>query len=161
VRNVGSTYACSEDFDLWKSIIREYVEEFLGEDDARDRNGAPIDYVNTPPYCHLQIAYRNQQIIPYLLGVGLDPVTWKPTILTTCVIKSDAFDELFSNMVSKNREGILELQDRKRRQSGVFKGLPFDEKTIQSYTANSSVLPAARAGLALAWQFREQLGIES
>lgn len=66
-------------------MVREYVEEFLGRDDAWGHYGAPINYLNDVPYSGLFRAQLSGEIRTYLLGIVLDPVTWKPTILVTCI----------------------------------------------------------------------------
>jgi hypothetical protein len=151
--------ARAADFDLWRSIMREYAEEFLDIEEARVRTGTPISYNDEPPYSLLNRAYSSHRIKSYLLGVGLDPVTWKPTILTVCVFPARLFDELFAEMVSDNREGLLELPTRKRAATKPFEGWPFDREAVFAYANDLGVLPAARAGLMLAWRHRHALGI--
>lgn len=154
-----SRYAIDTDFNLWRSIVREYVEEFLGQDDARKRLGAPIDYLHQPPYSRLHAVYQRGKVTAQYLGIGLDPVTWKPTILTVCIFDADVFDKLFREMVRDNGEGVLELPARARVRGGAFQGWPFEQMTVRAYADDPAVLPAARAGLMLAWRFREQLGL--
>jgi hypothetical protein len=154
-----SLAAKKADFDLWRSIMREYVEEFLDLDDARVRLGTPINFIERPTYSLLSSAYSSRKIKPYLLGVGLDPVNWKPTILTVCVFPAKLFDKLFSGMVPSNHEGLLELPVRQRHPGSPLEGWPFDEETVFAYANDAGVLPAARAGLMLAWRHRKMLGI--
>lgn len=127
--------------------------------DARERVGAPIDYLNERPYSLLHNAYRDGKIRPYVLGIGLDPLTWKPTILTVCVFEAGLFDALFTDMVRESGEGLLELPTRSTTAGGVFRGWRFEEDVVLRYARSPTVLPAARAGLALAWRFREELGL--
>jgi hypothetical protein len=149
------------DFDLWRSIMREYVEEFLDLEDARVRVGTPINFLEQPTYSLLSSAYSSHKIKPFLLGVGLDPVNWKPTILTVCVFPGRLFDKLFSDMVSSNHEGLLELPTRQRALGRPLEGWPFDEETVFAYANDAGVLPAARAGLMLAWRHRSAFGIST
>ncbi|MFI2511347.1 hypothetical protein [Streptomyces sp. NPDC018972] len=148
------------DLDLWKSIVREYAEEFLGVEEARERMGAPIDYLNEEPYASLSRARQQKRVTVHFLGIGLDPLTWKPTILTTCVFNPDCFDDIFGGMIKKNKEGMLELPTRSPK-SGVFQGWPLTAETVSGYINNSEVLPATRAGLVLVWRFRERLGLNT
>lgn len=145
----------SQDFNLWFSILREYVEELLGVEDLRNQPGAPIDYERTEPYALIHKAYQEKQIQVYMLGLGLHPVTWKPTIFTTALFKEDVFDKLFNKIVIENKEGILQLKKR----GHVIEGLPFNEETVFYYINNDNVLPVARAGLALAWKFKKEMSI--
>ena len=147
------------DFDLWRSVMREYVEEFLDFEDARIRMGTPIDYAGEPPYSLLNAPYSSGIIKSYLFGVGLDPVTWKPTIFTAFVFPAKLFDKLFAKMVSDNREGLLELPVRKKAAGKPFQGWPFDEEAVFAYANDLGTLPVARAGLMLAWRHRNMLGI--
>ncbi len=39
-----SNYSTLNEANVWLAIMREYAEEFLGVDEVRSRNGAPIDY---------------------------------------------------------------------------------------------------------------------
>lgn len=149
------------DFDLWRSIMREYVEEFLDLDDARVRLGTPINFTERPTYSLLSSSYSSRKIKPFLLGVGLDPVNWKPTILTVCVFPARLFDKLFSGMVPSNHEGLLELPVRQRDRDRPLEGWPFDEETVFAYANDPGVLPAARAGLMLVWRHRKMLGISA
>lgn len=153
--------AKSSDFDLWKSVVREYVEEFLGHEDARGSYGAPINYMDDAPYSGLFRAQLSGEIRSYLLGIALDPVTWKPTILVRSIFPAKLFDRLFSGMVRDNQEGILELPSRRRMAEGPFEGWPFDHESVIAYASDIGVLPAARAGLALAWHHREALGLKT
>ncbi|WP_347653902.1 hypothetical protein [Plantactinospora sp. B5E13] len=43
----------SPDFDLWRNVMREYSEEFLGNPE-HDGGGAPVDYENEEPFRSLR-----------------------------------------------------------------------------------------------------------
>jgi hypothetical protein len=47
----------SPDFDLWRNVMREYSEEYLGNPE-HDGDGPPIDYENTEPFRSLDAARR-------------------------------------------------------------------------------------------------------
>jgi agmatine/peptidylarginine deiminase len=38
------------DLDLWRNVMREYAEEFLGFQESMGRGGAIINYENDEPY---------------------------------------------------------------------------------------------------------------
>lgn len=44
---------------------------------------------------------------------------------------------------------------------GPFEGWPFDRESVFAYADDLGVLPAARAGRALAWRHREALGLNA
>ena len=50
----------SPDFDLWRNVMREYSEEYLGNPE-HDGDGPPIDYKNTEPFRSLDAARRERQ----------------------------------------------------------------------------------------------------
>ncbi|OLT21697.1 transcriptional regulator [Pseudonocardia sp. CNS-139] len=78
------------DFDLWRSILREYSEEILGEPERDGSSGEPIDYENWPLYRQVREARANGQTSVFCLGVGLDTLTLTATILTVAVFDDDS-----------------------------------------------------------------------
>jgi hypothetical protein len=154
----NSEEAKSTDFSLWLSILRESVEEFLNDENAAKHQGGRIDYLEHP-YRDLNQAYKDGDVGVHVLGCGLDPITWKPTIMTACIYEPQTFDRLFAAMAPANREGILESRIRNMTVGVASKGLPFDEEGVRCYASNPRTLPVARAGLILAWNARAKLGI--
>jgi hypothetical protein len=127
--------------------MREYAEEFLGAEDAQGKGGTWIDYKEDFPYRDLNIARADRRLHVYILGLGFDPLVWKPELLTVCVIEAQAFDRIFSSMVSENEEGLI-LKGR-----GSL-GLPFEPATIERYCSAADISPNAKACLQLAWKHR-------
>jgi hypothetical protein len=154
-----SGFSVETDLDLWRAMMREYAEEFLGLEEARLRRGAPIDYDRESPFRELQRAYRRGSIRPYLLDVRLDPVSWKAGIRIVCVFNARTFDRIFADMVSRNTEGMLELPSLHRRSTGPFHGWPLNEDTVNRYLADPTVTHGARTCVAKAWAHREALGL--
>ena len=146
-----SAEALRTDFALWRNIAREYAEEFLGMEAAQGRGGREIGFDSESPFRELAQARTNGGLTVSILGIALDPLTWKPEILTVAVFHANTFDAIFSQMVVRNDEGVLVTR------RGV--GLPFDENTIHSYTHDRATRAGAKACLALAWQQRVNLGI--
>ncbi|SEF23323.1 hypothetical protein SAMN05421837_102116 [Amycolatopsis pretoriensis] len=144
--------ALANDRDLWKNIMREYAEEFLGTEEAFGQGGRWIDYENESPYAELNQAKRSGKLKIKVLGFGIDPLPWKPELLTVCLIDADVFDSVFAAMVERNDEGLL-LTGRNRQ------GLPFDADTVRLYGEDEGTSPDAAACLELAWRFRAQLGL--
>ncbi len=95
------------DFDIWRSILREYSEEMLGNPEHDGSSGAPIDYYAEEPFRTLNEGRRAGKVRPWCLGVGIDPLVPAGEILTVTVIESDVFDVAFKGMVSRNAEGDL------------------------------------------------------
>jgi hypothetical protein len=115
------------DFDLWRSIVREYSEEVLGQPERDGSSGEPLAYDAWPLYRELERARRNGRVRPYCLGIGVDPLTLSVTILTVTVIDDDVFDDLFGDAVEVNAEGTLVRADGATR---VSDGLPFDDEYV-------------------------------
>lgn len=147
-----SREALTRDFDLWRCIMREYAEELLGYEDARGQGGIHLDYEHTPPFSLLQEARRDGEVALHFLGLGLDPLTWKPEILVVAVFEADTFRRLFSAINALNEEGTLVLGEENR-------GLPFDAAAVARYGVDSGTLAAGQAVLALAWRHRSQLNL--
>jgi hypothetical protein len=61
----------SPDFDLWRNVMREYSEEYLGNPE-HDGGGQPIDYDNEEPFRSLDAARAAGKIRVFFLGVGVD-----------------------------------------------------------------------------------------
>ncbi len=142
-----SIEAIESDFSIWRNIVREYAEEFLGVDDAQGVGGRTIDYEHEVPYRRLMDAKKSGDLRVYVLGAGLDPLTWKPELLTVAVFTASAFDRTFPDMVKINNEGTL------------IPGRPFKEAVIRNYLNNPATRPGGKACLGLAWHHREVLGL--
>jgi hypothetical protein len=147
-----SREAIDRDFDLWVAIMREYAEEFLGVEDAKGRGGDHINYGRDEPYRSLQAARDQGRLALHFLGIGLDPVTWKPEILVAAVFEERLFDQLFAAVASHNEEGTLVLGEDKQ-------GLPFTRLAAERYGRGSRTLTAGQACLSLAWAARSHLGL--
>ena len=144
------------DLDLWHNTMREYAEEFLGAADATGSGGVTIDYARDAPYADFQRAVREGRARVRFLGLGLDPLTWKPEICLVCVWDAQAFDEIFASMGERNEEGVLVVGTR--AQEG-YRGIPFTADNVLGYAEHAGTLPASRACLTLAWRWRQELGL--
>jgi hypothetical protein len=152
-----SPFARSQDFDLWKAIMREYAEEFLGLPEARFRQGAPLDYENSAPYSRLSAGRRAGSIRPYILSIAIDPLNWKVHIRAVCIFEGKEFDEIFAEMATVNDEGMLELPSLARSRSGAAQGWPFVRETVHSYSGDRI---ASVISLTQAWERRHLLGLD-
>ncbi|WP_217651707.1 helix-turn-helix domain-containing protein [Mangrovactinospora gilvigrisea] len=140
----------SNDFNLWRNMMREYAEEFLGLPEADGNSSEPIDYQHTEPYRALSRARRSGQARAWCFGIGLDPLTLAGEILTTVVFDPDVFDELFVDMVNQNMEGTVVSTSPDRFSSGI----PFTEDNVRRLLDHEPLAPAAAACLSLAWEHR-------
>jgi len=155
-----SRYATVQDLDIWRSIMREYAEEFLGLEEARVRRGAPIDYLHESPYKELEQAKRAGTVRLFVLGFGVEPLNWKFTIQTVCIFDDQVFDQIFSEMVPENAEGFFELQTLHRNNLLPFGGWPFDQETVEGYLSDEEPGSTSLLALALAWKHREALDLD-
>ncbi|MCK2241853.1 MULTISPECIES: hypothetical protein [unclassified Crossiella] len=144
--------AMRADFDLWRTVMREFAEEFLDVEEAYGRGGRPLDYEHDWPFDKLTRARATGQIRPYVLGIGLDALTWKPELLLVCLIDGPAFDAIFATMTSSGREGTIIVGPHGH-------GIPFDFTNISNYVRDSNTRGAAKACLNLAWRHRALLGL--
>ncbi|THA37108.1 XRE family transcriptional regulator [Streptomyces sp. A1547] len=140
----------SNDFNLWRNVLREYAEEFLGDPEADGSSGEPIDYDGTEPFRTLNQARREGKVRPFCFGIGLDPLTLAGEILSVVVIEADVYDSVFSGMVSRNSEGTVVAG----RAGGSGTGIEFTEPNIRRLLDNEPLASAAAACLDLAWQHR-------
>ncbi|WP_062349296.1 hypothetical protein [Herbidospora yilanensis] len=125
------------DFDLWKCVVREYAEEFLGRP---EHYGPAFDYETWPLYRRLTDARENGDLRSLVLGVGVDPLTFATDILAVTVVEARVFDAVFGGMTGANDEGQ------------ATKGVPFDEESVARYVTREPMQAAGAAVLELAWR---------
>jgi transcriptional regulator with XRE-family HTH domain len=134
----------SPDFDLWRNMMREYSEEFLGNPE-HDGSGDPIDYVNQEPFRTLDAARQAGKIRVYCLGAGIDALNYVGDLFTVAVFDADVFDEVFDDLVELNEEGtVASGPDRQQ--------FAFDDSTISDLLTTEPMAPSGAACLYLAWQ---------
>ena len=140
----------SADFDLWRNVMREYSEEFLGNPE-HDGDGDPIDYENQEPFRSLNAARREGRIKVHYLGTGLDALNFVGDALTVAVFDAETFDDIFRDMVEINEEGTV-ARDGKTLENYVF-----DEATIERLLATEAIAPSGAACLTLASEKQDAL----
>jgi hypothetical protein len=133
----------SADFDLWRNVMREYSEEFLGNPE-HDGDGDPIDYDNQEPFRSLNKARSEGRIKVHYLGTGLDALNFVGDALTVAVFDAETFDDIFRDMVETNEEGTI-ARDGKTLENHVF-----DDATIERLLATEAIAPSGAACLTLA-----------
>ena len=136
----------SPDFDLWRNVMREYSEEYLGNPE-HDGDGPPIDYEHTEPFRSLDAARRAGKIRISCLGIGIDALNYVGDVITVAVFDADVFDDIFDGMVTENDEGDL-ASDLDTQQFN------FNEQTVQRLLANEPFAPSGAACLHLALKYR-------
>ncbi|GGR85666.1 hypothetical protein Snoj_44070 [Streptomyces nojiriensis] len=140
----------SNDFNLWRNVLREYAEEFLGDPEADGSSGEPIDYEATEPFRTLNQARREGKVRPYCFGIGLDPLTLAGEILSVVVIDADVYDSVFAGMVSRNSEGAVVAGSPGSSSAGI----EFTESNVRRLLDNEPLASAAAACIDLAWRNR-------
>jgi hypothetical protein len=130
-----------DDLDLWRTLQREYNEEFLGAPDAVGNGGTSIDYGNDEPYRTFQDGIENGKMRGYYLGMGLDPLTLSPKMLAAVVFDGDFFDQAFAGIVQESEEGVLVS----KRKNGRLEGLPLTRETIDNFEGNIRMGAGAEA----------------
>lgn len=135
----------SPDFDLWRNVMREYSEEFLGNPE-HDGDGLPIDYDSEEPFRTLDAARRAGRIRALVLGIGIDALNYVSDLLTAVVFDAEVFDATFGEMVEENDEGEVDKEE-----------FTFDESTVRRILAAAPMAPSGAACLHLAWQHRDHV----
>jgi transcriptional regulator with XRE-family HTH domain len=143
------------DFDLWRNIVREYAEEFLGEPEHDGTRSHPIAYDEWPLYEKLDQARRHGAVTAHVLGVGLDALTLAATILAVVVIDDEVFSEVFGRTVQFNDEGEIVTVGGGTPAEGV----PLSETAVTRLLDTEPMSSGGAACLALAWQHRRLLGL--
>jgi hypothetical protein len=138
----------SPDFNLWRNVMREYSEEYLGNPE-HDGDGPPVDYDNEEPFKTLNHGLGSGRLNVFCLGIGIDALNYVGDVFTVAVFDADFFDQIFGNMVEENEEGSVERE--------VFN---FDAATVDRLLTNEPFAPSGAACLQLAWQHRGTLGLE-
>lgn len=139
--------AQATDFNLWRNVMREYSEEFLGNPE-HDGDGSPIDYEHTQPFSTLDQARRDGRLRIYCFGVAIDALTLACEMLTVAVIDDEVYDDVFADMVHTNSEGTVAATT-----------VPFEEHTVRRLLSGTPhpLAPAAAGCIQLAWQNRHMV----
>ncbi|MCA1704229.1 MAG: XRE family transcriptional regulator, partial [Actinobacteria bacterium] len=140
------------DLNIWRNIVREYSEEFLGQPEHDGSSGRPVDYEHWPFFRAMQKARERGELRVYVLGVALHALSLNATIVTVAVIDSAVFDFLFREAAHVNAEGEVVV-----RWGSDQKGhsLSFDETTVNRFLHTEQLASStALTGLSLAWRHR-------
>ena len=149
--------ALRHDLSLWKSMAREFSEEFLGTPEDYPTSGGLLDYEGWPFYRRLTAARREGRLAVRCLGLGVDPLTFATDVLAVAVFDAPLFDAEFAYLVALNAEGRV-ITGGTGGTGGGPAGIPFTAETITRLTGGREPLQASGvAVLNLAWQHRAQL----
>jgi hypothetical protein len=135
----------ANDFGLWRGLLREYAEEFLGADEDHGSERAPIDYAAWPLANAMTGGLADGRVRAWCLGLGADPLTFALDLLAVVVIDAALYDALFGDLVDVNAEGR------------VIEPRPFDEPSVTGLLAGAPLQAAAAALLTLALSHRARL----
>jgi hypothetical protein len=135
----------ANDFDLWRGLVREYSEEFLGATERTGDGSGVVRYEAWPFFRAMSQARADGRLRVHGFGVGIDPLTLVADILLAVVFDRDAFDELLGDIVASNEEGLV-VTARDGR------GVPFSQQAIEEFLGDKPMQPAGSGVLALAWQ---------
>jgi hypothetical protein len=122
----------------WRSMLHEYAEELAGEPgpDAADHD----------PFGARMTAARDAGLVrPYVLGLGVDPLTFATDLLVAVVVEAGTYDELFGAAVTVNAEGT------------VLPAVPFTPAEVDRYATREPTQAAGAALLRLAQNHRGAL----
>ena len=142
------------DFDIWRNLVREFSEEFLGAPEHDGSADTPIDYEAWPLYRSLGQALQEGSVRAFCFGVGLDALTLAATILTVVVIEDETFEDIFGDVVRSNAEGFTVTAGQQRRAAD---GVPFTEENVTRLLTSEPMASPGAACLALAWHHRSLL----
>lgn len=137
------------DFDLWRNMLREYSEEFLGNPEHDGSSRSPINYDAEEPFRTLNEGRRSGKVRAWYLGAGLDPLVPAGEFLTVVTVDAEAFDAAFGAMVASNSEGEVIPSD-----PGNV-GIAWNPRNIQRVLKKEPLSCAADACIALTWKHRD------
>lgn len=136
------------DFSLWRNIMREFSEEFLGNPEHDGNGPRSIDYATEEPFVSLEAARAAGRLRLWHYGLIMDPLRLGTNQRTVAVIDDNTFDELFGGMVMANDEGrVVAMNGRV--------GVPFTEDAIDRLEPR--LTSGALTLLRLAWKDRHLL----
>jgi len=139
------------DFDLWRNIMREYSEEFLGNPEHAG-DDQPADYT-LQPFAALDQARNEGRIKVYAFGVAVGALDLWNALETVAVIDAEVFDEIFLNAVKVNSEGTIVHIGKVAPTSLI----PLTEATLNELYGTGRLAVETHFSLTHAWQHRELL----
>jgi transcriptional regulator with XRE-family HTH domain len=136
------------DFSLWRNIMREFSEEFLGNPEHDGSTSRPIDYAHDEPFRSFERARADGGLRMWHYGLVMEPLELGAVQLTVAVVDDEVFDRLFVDLVETNDEGRVIGRDGRT-------DMPFTGEAIDRL--NPRLSASALTLLRLAWRDRDQL----
>jgi hypothetical protein len=136
------------DFSLWRNIMREFSEEFLGNPEHDGSTSRPIDYAQDEPFRSFERARADGGLRLWHYGLVIEPLELGAIQLTVAVVDDEVFDRLFADLVEINDEGRVIGR-------GGRTDMPFTGEAIDRLDPRLSA--SALTLLRLAWRDRELL----
>jgi hypothetical protein len=144
------------DFDLWRNLVREYSEEFLGMPEYDGSSGTRIDYDLWDFYRRLSRVREEGGLSVVCFGLGVDPLGLGVDVLTAVVVHDEVFDEILGDRVQANEEGhVVATMTSGGSQAAV--GVPFTDDSVRHFLEREQMGPGGAACLTLAWQHRDAI----
>lgn len=116
------------DCDLWSTIVRETVEELLGEDHAQGTGAVPSDVETQHPYSELTRSLNEGRSVCFLLAAEVDPLSFGLEFLTVHVLRASDVPTLLPNIQEHTDEGQVTAHSFT---NGSPEGFPFDNETVK------------------------------
>jgi hypothetical protein len=139
-----SPTAWKEHCTLWQTVLREFSEELLLDNEAKSGGLDMVKLSQRLQMRPLVELIRSGNWKTYFLGVGLDALTLKPEILLTSVIDLPRFIEAISSFYSSD---ALPLANPEGKILGGPRGWgeELTARNLTQYRDASNTLPAASA----------------
>jgi len=144
----GAPEDVRNDFSLWRNIMREYSEEFLGTPEHDGCDSRPIDYALDEPFARFEEARERGDFRVFHYGLVVEPLELGVQQLTVAVIAAPTYDRLFGDMVAVNDEGRVVARDGVKR-------VPFTSEAVDRLEPRLSA--SALTLLRMAWNDRRAL----
>ncbi|GAA2982703.1 helix-turn-helix transcriptional regulator [Actinokineospora diospyrosa] len=93
------------DFSLWRNIMREFSEEFLGNPEHDGSASGPVDYAAASPFRELTELRDRGDLTVWHYGLIMEPLELGASQLTVAVVDGDEFDSVFGHGEIVNDEG--------------------------------------------------------
>lgn len=135
------------DFSLWRNMMREYSEEFLGNPEHDGAGARTIDYAGEP-FRSFDQARADGRFRLWHYGLVMDALTLGASQRTVAVVDDEVFDRLFIGLVAANDEGRVVGE-------GGRTDMPFTGEAIDRLEPRLSA--SSLTLLRLAWRDRQRL----
>jgi transcriptional regulator with XRE-family HTH domain len=136
------------DFSLWRNIMREFSEEFLGNPEHDGSTSRPIAYDQDEPFRSFEQARATGGLRIWHYGLVMEPLELGAIQMTVAVVDDLVFDQLFADLVEINDEGRVIGR-------GGRTDMPFTVEAIDRLDPRLSA--SALTLLRLAWRDRAKL----